>query len=331
MTTDRDPQVAALLAVLEPEPPAPASGWSSRSACAPSLPLPSSCTASPGPARPAASSPPGAAASSSAWAAAVAVVAAIAGSLALRDDGRERGETVPARPGPSTPQSLPGTATPGVTFAPDSPYAIAMQGADAWLQSVVDDDRELGWALLGQQSRDQLGSEAAYGALDLQAAWGSYLDSPDRSELVLPLGGDLWAVVLTVTSEADVVPPRVIVVEAPPASEYSIEVFLPGPALGLIGTQLGGAPLPRESTIPVSVDADASTYLVIVDGIVFDGATTDGPEDADHLRWLQRDATGAVTGVRPEPALSDGLHWVTVVEIVEGTLAADARVFEVGG
>ena len=108
--------------------------------------------------------------------------------------------------------------------------------------------------------------------------------------------------------------------------EYSIERLPARPRARAHRDPARRRSLPRESTIPVSVDADASTHLVIVDGIVFDGATTDGPEDADHLRWLQRDATGQPSPASaPSAALSDGLHLVTVVEIVEGTLAADAR------
>lgn len=327
MTADRDPQVGALLDLLEPAPPRPGF-WDDLEDRLRSEPSPVVALAR----------VPGAATSQAAaarrrrvvvgLAAAVVAVAALMGSLALRDD-RERTDTVPMQPDTSTPQSLPGAPTPGATIAADSPAAIALQGADLWLQSVIDDDRELGWALLGQQSRDQLGSEAAYRALDLQTAWSSYVDSPDRSELVLPLGGDLWAVVLTVTSEADLVPPKVLVVQAPPASEYTVEVLLPGPALGLIGTDLGGEPLPQESTIPIAVDAEASRFLVIVDGSAFDGTTSDGPEDNDHLPWLERDADGDVIGVRPQPALEVGVHWIAVLQIVDGALAADARLFEI--
>ncbi len=319
MTTDRDPQVAALLDVLEPEPPR-AGFWVELEERLGSEPAPAvELHRAPG----ARSTGRELAARRRrvviGVAAAVAVVAAVAGSLALRDDDRERGKTVPATtpdgPQPSTAQ------TTEVTYA--NAEGQALEAADLWIQRVADGDIDGGWDLLGRQSREQLGNADGFALVISEAAtrYAPFADTPDRRELVVQLPTQpIFLVVLTVESEADAASPIALLVRIEAEGPTTVEPFVPGPALDLIGVPtLGGTPLLPGAAVPLDLDAEAGAVVVVVDG-------TPAPE-----AWLERDASGAVTGVRPQPGLEVGVHSIAVAEVLPGgTLATDARLFEVG-
>jgi hypothetical protein len=328
MTADRDPQVAALLEVLEPEPPRPGF-W---------VELEARLRAEPSPAVELRRVPGARSARRDlaarrrrvliGVAAAIAVVAAVAGSLALRDDGRERGETVPITE-PDDGSGPPITATPDQAATQDAQNA-ALAAADLWIRSIADGDIDGSWELLGSQSRDQLGSVDAFAEVvsDTAERFAPFAETPDRHEVVLPLGADTWVVVLLPFSEADAVAPALLVVRTPAASEASVEAFLPGPALGLIGVPSAGDQMVLPGgTVPLAIDADA-TVQVLIDLERDPGEAATDPRAPSQL---VRDADGAITGIRLDEGLAHGLHTVAVaVRFPDGTFAVDSRVFEVG-
>ena len=144
---------------------------------------------------------------------------------------------------------------------------------------------------------------------------------------MLPLGQGAWVVHLTVDSEADAVAPATIVVRTPEASEASVEVFLPGPALGLIGVPSAGDQMVLPGGIvPLAVDPDVA-FQVVLDGEPDAGDGADGGAPSQ----LVRDADGAdhrppAPGGRRRRAPPIAV----AVRFPDGTFAADSRVFEVG-
>jgi hypothetical protein len=258
-----------------------------------------------------------------------AAVIALLGFLALGDRGDEHDETGPLGPGPTTTATAPASTT--TVPDPASPAGQALSAVDGWVGTVVAGDAHAGWQLLGPMARDAQGTEAAYArALDgsgeagdagLAAAFGP-LVAPDRTvEAVAPLGGGDWVVVIDTPSDAGPVPHLLAVHD--PTGTATVEPFLPGPALDLIGlvpSATGPAALEPGAPIPLSLDAGATGTVVLVDGqVAADRALTHGPD-------------GAITAVSPDPELGPGAHRVAVAErLPDGTIAGDARAFHVGG
>jgi hypothetical protein len=320
MTTDRDPQVTALLDTIEPVPARPgfwedleARLWSEAS---PALEL-----------------APGAGADGArrvdglrrrrvvaGIAAAAAVIAVALGGLALRDD-RDATKTVPGHPDPA-----PGVTEPGesrVTYAPDSPQGQAVAYLDQWIRSLVEGDTTQGWDLLGPQSQDSLGSQAAYAASSesFRSTWGPYANLDARDAHAAQLGDTgAWVVVLghhTGDPQPLTVVVRVVVQDE---SLGRVEPFLPGPALDLI--QMTGLPqeegaLGPGDRVPLALTPNADVAVLLDGDPVPDGS-------------LDRAGDGAVTGFRLPDSVTDGTHVVAVgQQLGDGTLAADLRSFRV--
>jgi hypothetical protein len=257
-----------------------------------------------------------------------AVVLAVRGFLALGDRGGEHHETGPLDPNPTSPSTPPASTTTLLDAA--SPAGRALAAVDQWVATVVAGDADAGWALLGPMARDAQGSAAAYAATlrgrgdapdsGLAATFGPLAAADRTVEGVASLGGGDWVVVLATPSDAGPVPHLLAVHD--PTGTPTVEPFLPGPALDLIGlSALADAPpaVQPGDPLPLALDATATGTVVLVDGrTVADDLLTHGPD-------------GAITAVSPDPQLPPGAHRIAVAErLPDGTIAGDARSFTVG-
>lgn len=323
MTSDRDPQITALLDVIEADPPRPGF-WDElerrlRDEPAPALEL----ARTPGADRARHERALRRRRVVAGLAAAAAVVAVALGGLALRDD-RDATEIGPVQPGPSVTEPQESR----VTIDPNSPQARALGYLDEWIRSLVEGDTIQGWDLLGPQSQESLGSQEAYAAMldNLRTTWSSYanvanVDARDAGEAQI---GDTGAWLVALHHRRGDAQPLVAIVrlDGPDVPTGRVEPFLPGPALGLI--QMTGEPqaegaLGSGDVVPLALDPGADVAVVFDDGPIADA-------DAG-LVWSDE---GAVTGLRLWNNLTAGTHLVAVAEqLPDGTLAADSRLFEV--
>jgi hypothetical protein len=339
MTADRDPQVGAALDVLEPVPPRPGF-WAEVEARlraeppAPALQLARLPGAGPSPRtirrrRTVA----GVLA-----AAAVLAVALVAGSLR---DGREPHETVPATTPDGGASSTPATGPDAAIGALD-PAVVAL---DAWSHAVDHSDAAAGWDLLGPQSREMLGDQAALHELmtsgTLKETWGGVdVGSGRQQASVQCVPGDDAGTCLVVAYPPDRpdAPVAAAVVLRPTSTlsgegAASVEAFLPGNDLGLIAVPktVGDDHVPASQPVPLHIEAqDAGQVLVYLAGGGASGAAPD--------RDLVRDASGTITGVRfsadlwpsgPQP----GTYFVAVLVRTDegGSLALEQQQVQITG
>ncbi len=240
------------------------------------------------------------------------------------DDGDVR--LVPA-PSVTSPSTTPDRIEEG------TPDAAARDGALAWIDTIDRGDGDGAWDLVGPQSRASIGGRAAFDELMASAlpeGWGSWPSAEGLTLTPLNLGSAaeprLWAVLFDgdrrpsggAAREVAVLLVRV----GPDLREVTVEPFVPGPAVGLIELPRGEDPLgpgtAAAGPIEVHVDADVDRFVVAIDGLTAQEAQ------------LERDGPGAVIAARPAQPLSEGPHSVLVAVVFsDGTLAADARLFQV--
>lgn len=306
MTSDRDPQVGALLDTIEPVPARPGFWQELEQRLAQEAPVLDLARVPSGDGhrrrRLVVSL------------AAAALLAVALGGLLLRDD-RDATETVPVQPGPSVtaPTQTTGTST------PDAPDRQAIAYLQQWIRSVVEGDTTHGWDLLGPQSQESLGSPAVYAQSleSYRASWGTYANVDASAARI----GDGDAFLVLVRRPSGDPQPLTAVVQLSPAGPNGhVEPFLPGPALNLI--QMAGLPGAEGSVgpgdqVPLALDADAG-IAVLIDGVPV-------PDE-----WLVRGTSGAVTGVRLPGTFPSGTHLIAVAQQTSrGVLAMDARAFQV--
>jgi hypothetical protein len=201
----------------------------------------------------------------------------------------------------------------------DSPVPPLITSAvTTWIDAVTSGSIDAAWQMVGPQSRDALGSQAAFAQLmadSLPQSWAPFT-SPGverRAVLLSPPGDDqLWVVRLATAHIGEV---RALAVRRT-GTAFEVEPFVPGPALSLISLPAGQ--VPADATIPVHVDSDAKGSIVAIDGT------------APEFSELTQDATGAIISIRPHHPLSPGRHDILVAEVTgTGALAVDDQTFEV--
>jgi hypothetical protein len=210
---------------------------------------------------------------------------------------------------------------------------------------VAHSDAAAGWEVLGPQSRDTLGGQAALHELmtsgTLKDAWGGVVVGGGQQEAAVQcVPGDPAGTCLVVayrTGQPDA-PIATAVVERPTSTlsgegSATVEAFLPGNDLGLIGVPktVGDDHVKSGQPLPLHIEAqDAGQVLVYLAGGGAAGAAADGD--------LVRDGSGTITGVRFSPALwpsgpQPGSYFVAVlVRTAEGgSLALEHRTVTVTG
>lgn len=357
MTTDRDPVVGGVLDLLPVEPPADRF-WVDLStrlrAERPSpllRPVPPEPEAEPasgsGPAALRRTPPRGPAATAAAYrrrrlvaglvaglvAAAVAAGAVLAVG-ALRDDGRDTVDVGPLDPSSTTaPSDATSTTAPGAATGPaggTTPAAgsAARQVALDWIAAIDRGDADGAWALVGPQSREQIGGRDAFDDLmasALREGWGAWSQAgvTVTPAPVEPLEGTAtWAVTFagTIAQEGSTEHRAVVLLVRGVGDELRVEPFLPGAALDLVDpalTRAGAPAVAPGAVLGLVVDADRRGAVVAIDGEPL------APAD------LVVDEDGAVRGARV-PDLPAGPHALTVAVVTSsGALAAVAQTFTV--
>jgi hypothetical protein len=217
---------------------------------------------------------------------------------------------------PSTTTTAPTSTSEGGADSPVPPMITS--AVTTWIDAVTSGSIDAAWQMVGPQSRDALGSQAAFAQLmadSLPQSWAPFT-SPGverRAVLLSPPGDDqLWVVRLATAHIGEV---RALAVRRT-GTAFEVEPFVPGPALSLISLPAGQ--VPADATIPVHVDSDAKGSIVAIDGT------------APEFSELTQDATGAIISIRPHHPLSPGRHDILVAEVTgTGALAVDDQTFEV--
>lgn len=249
-----------------------------------------------------------------AGAAAALVAVAVLGALAFLGDDPERTETLPP-----TESSTTTSTTSAADAAAAAAEAQAKDAADGWMLAASRGDAETMWARMGAQSRGSWSGLPAFSEevdqLGTAWAWRSGSPRPAMTAIEVGTGHDLYLVRVETTT---VRPPDLVVRLSPAGNPGAhVEPFLPGPALGLLDLPTGA--VQEGVVVPVAVDAEVASSLVLVDG-------TPVAEEA-----LRRSRDGAVTGLRTD-GLERGRHQVeVVVETAGGTLLQAVADLEISG
>jgi hypothetical protein len=239
------------------------------------------------------------------------------------------GDATPPPPDPAPPVTAAPVTTPPASVAPSDDQPVPGDPADAvraWIEAVAAGDTEAARSLTHVASRDRLGGEASFDAVDAARAegYGAWAGSTDAeySVVALPAAGPGVSIVVlegTVAMEGG----SARIVDAVPVrtdadGNHQVDPFQQ--LLGEVGIEYQAEPgsvLAPGHTFEVQLVAGRNVSLIVDDEVML---TTSVGADGDRQR---------ITG-SPNLGLVPGTHSFTVVVERDGAVEARSVLYTVG-